>query len=115
MLDKEFLEKMKEGIDEIIKNLKEDNFEREARKKEEIVSKITKAFNAKAEIQATGENGNYKCKLEGNSLNVLLIIERIKLRVIKENNMPKNIVEATQNIAKEIENIAENEGEENGK
>ena len=29
--------------------------------------------------------------------------------------MPKEIVEAVQNIAKEIENIAENEGEENGK
>lgn len=115
MLDKEFLEKMKEGIDELIKNLKEDNFEREARKTDEFASKIKKAFNAKAEIQASGENGNYKCKLEGNSLNLLLIIERIKLSIIKENNMPKDIVEATENIAKEIENIAEKEGEKNEK
>ena len=29
--------------------------------------------------------------------------------------MPKDIVEATQNIAKEIENITEKEGEENAK
>lgn len=82
MLDKELREKMKE--------------------------KVFETINSKIEIKINSDGNKTEAKLEGNKLALLMGLERTKTKLIKDENIPKEIADG-------IKNIAENEGEENGK
>lgn len=104
MVDKELQEKMKEAVDEFVKNLKEDKLEL----LKEVKKQVEQASNSRAKVKIEGNYGKIECELLGNPLVLLLILERVKLKVINNSKTSEEIIEAIQNIAKEME-------EENGK
>lgn len=82
MLDKELQEKMKE--------------------------KVFETINSKIEIKINSDGNKTEVKLEGNKLALLMGLERTKIKLIKDENIPREIADA-------IKNITEKEGKENGK
>ena len=82
MLDKELQEKMKE--------------------------KVFETINSKIEIKINSDGNKTEVKLEGSKLALLMGLERTKTKLIKDENIPKEIADA-------IKNIAEKEAEKNGK
>lgn len=104
MLDEKLREKMKEVVDEFVKDLNDDKSEL----LKEVRKEVEKALNSRAKVKIEGNNGEIECELLGNPLVLLLILERVKLKVINNSKTSEEIIEAIQNIAKEME-------EENGK
>lgn len=104
MLDKELQEKMKEAVDEFVKNLKEDKQEL----LKEVKKQVEQALNSRTKVKIEGNYGKIECELLGNPLVLLLILERVKLKLINNSKTSEEIIEAIQNIAKEME-------KENGK
>ena len=105
MLDEKLREKMKEAINETIDNLEKD-------KKEKVLEvmreKVFETINSKIKIKISSDGNKTEVKLEGNKLALLMGLERTKTKLIKDENIPKEIADG-------IKNIAENESKENGK
>lgn len=105
MLDEKLREKMKEAINETIDNLEKD-------KKEKVLEvmrkKVFETINSKIEIKINSDGNKTEVKLEGNKLALLMGLERTKTKLIKDENISKEIADG-------IKNIAEKEGEENAK
>lgn len=106
MLDKEKQEKIKEAVDELVKNLnlKEDK----PKLLKEVRKQVEQALTSRAKVKIEWNYGKIECELLGNPLVLFLILEMVKLKVINNSKTSEEIIEAIQNIAKEME-------EENGK
>ena len=70
--------------------------------------KVFETINSKIEIKINSDGNKTEVKLKGNKLALLLALERTKTKLIKDENISKE-------IADEIKNIAEKETEKNGK
>lgn len=70
--------------------------------------KVFETINSKIEIKINSDGNKTEVKLKGNKLALLMGLERTKTKFIKDKNIPKEIADGIQNIAKEME-------EENGK
>ena len=76
--------------------------------REKMLERVFATINSKIEIKINSDENETKVELKGNKLALLMGLERTKTKLIKDENIPKE-------IADEIKKIAENEGEENGK
>lgn len=76
--------------------------------REKMLERVFATINPKIEIKISSEGNKIKVKLEGSKLALLLALERTKTKLIKDENISKE-------IADEIKNIAEKETEKNGK
>ena len=94
MEDKEKQEKIKEAVDELVKNLnlKEDK----PKSLKEVRKQVEQALNSRAKVKI-------ECELLGNPLVLFLILEMVKLKVINNSKTSEEIIESIQNIAKEME------------
>ena len=76
--------------------------------REVMRKKVFETINSKIEIKINSDGNKTEAKLEGNKLALLMGLERTKTKLIKDENIPKEIADG-------IKNIAEKEGEENAK
>lgn len=76
--------------------------------REVMRKKVFETINSKIEIKINSDGNKTEVKLKGNKLALLMGLERTKTKFIKDKNIPKEIADG-------IQNIAENEGKENGK
>nr|DAI46416.1 MAG TPA: hypothetical protein [Caudoviricetes sp.] len=75
--------------------------------REKMLERVFATINPKIEIKISSDGNKTKVKLEGSKLALLMALESTKTKLIKDENIPKEIVD-------EIKNITEKEIEKNG-